>query len=367
MEDIKTKLTDKNVEDICKELGDNISETTQALREIISSGTDEDYPENVKNVQPEKVLANVQINPETGESVLAMNQDMKDSPVGVSEILEDDFVKLEDINEENMKETLKSMDVSDDEILDIIKVLKKDERGEVVKYEDLPKGMQRMVDNLNGTAGENGIKLSRKTIVKDIINYFKTELKRDQEFIDFQQALEKEMKMTSVFAEYNKETDELMSVKLKELADQVKETNPEKSEQISLISKIYDESKDFKIFTDALDRNDKATRKLEREKKRFNKYVRDFNFKYNKDDIKYTITSLDTVLKVLSRHTDHPKTMEFIILFCKLTMNMNPRNVEDHVLMYYTIKNITNLDLMNHEDELYISTVNKLNSIMDRL
>ena len=368
MEQEKTILTDEQIEAITKELGDAASPTTENLRKIMAEGEhdDEEYPKNVMDKKVEKVVGTVEIDPNTGERKIAMNTTMQEPKVTLDDIVSgEDLVKLEDISDETVMESLKSMDIKDKEALDTLELIKRNDKGESVKYNELTPTIQRMVDGLRGTSGENGMKIPVKTIIKDVLSFLKTQLQQDQEYINLQNVLEKEIKGANLFTGYTEEMDENMTTKMRELADKAKEQSPEKAEQLYAIADAYEDAKDFKLLTDALDRNDKCTRKLDREVKRFNKYIRDFNFKYNTS--KFTIPGLELTLKVLQRHTKSDKCVQLLIMYCKLIMNMKSDDVVDHITMYYTLRNMCNLDIYNMESELYKETLTKIESILERL
>lgn len=366
-------LTDEDVELIAKELGDGASETTKHLREIMAEGEndDKDYGYNVLNKKVGKVLANVEIDPNTGEKrILNVVDEVKDNGISVEDIAYgDDIKKLSEISQDKMKESLVGMDMSDEEALQVIDILRRYEDGETIKYEELPKFIAQMVDSLRGTSGENGVKLTTKTIINDVLHLLKNQLQMDNEIIEFQEVLQKELKIPEMINMYNKETDALMYDKLYELAEAREQEEPEKAQELRNIADNYKDAKTYKTIKELVDTNAKVTRKLDREVKRFKQYIRDFHYKYEKNT-RFKIDSLELVLKVLVRHTklSEEQCIKFLIMFCRIALNMTPNNVADHTYMYYTLKTITMLDAFgNTEDEYYLSVVNTLTDIITKL
>ena len=373
-----TPLTDEQVEMITETLAENVSDQTTHLREIIAEGENDDkiIPYNTIGDKSNLVQgeAIIEIDPDTGEKKIALDQSKLNSKVAKNIDLIDmtdgsDDMKLAELNDENMKESLKAMDMSDEEALAIITIIRKDMEGIEIKYEELPRVVQQMVDSLKLAGAQTGTKRSTKTVVKDVIGFLRSQLQMDQELIEFQDVLKKEMKLPSLLSMYNEETDELMSKKIIELADKVEEENPEKAKLLRRLSDSYEDAKNFTTIIRVVENQEKPAKKLQREIKRFNKYIRDFNYKYNEINTKFTIDSLQIAEKVLVRHTlcFPDKAKMFLILFCKLCMNMNPNDVADHTYMYYTLKTITTLDAYERDDEVYLKNKEHLCNILEKL
>lgn len=373
-----TPLTDEQIDMITEALAENASDQTTHLREIIAEGENDDkiIPYNTIGDKSNLVQgeAIIEIDPDTGEKKIALDQSKLNSKVAKNIDLIDmtdgsDDIKLAELNDENMKESLKAMDMSDEEALAIITIIRKDMEGIEIKYEELPKVVQQMVDSLKLAGAQTGTKRSTKTVVKDVIGFLRTQLQMDQELIEFQDVLKKEMKMPSLLSMYNEETDELMSTKIIELADKVEKESPEKAKLLRRISDSYEDAKNFTTITRVVKNQEKPAKKLQREIKRFNKYIREFNYKYNEINTKFTIDSLQIAEKVLVRHTlcSPDKAKMFLILFCKLCMNMNPNDVADHTYMYYTLKTITTLDAYERDDEVYLKNKEHLCNILEKL
>lgn len=374
MEENKTILTDEQVEEIVKTLEENQSETTKHLREIISD-TNEDIPYNTYNTIGDQsnlieAEALVEVDPESGTKKISADQSKLHSKVNENIELDDiisgeDEVKLSELTEENMVESLKSMDYKDEEVIAIMNILRKDMEGIEVTYDELPMVLKRMVNSLRGLEESK----STKNVTKDVIKYIRNQLQLDQEYIDFMEVLKKEMKLPSIMSMFSEENDELMTTKMREKADSLEETDPEKAKLMREISNAYEDAKNFVTINRIIDNNEKPAKKLQREIKRFNKYIRDFNYKYNHISNKFTIDSLNLAQKILVRHTSctPDKAIMFLILFCRISMNMDPNNVVDHTFMYYTLKAITTLDAFEKDDETYIKNREQLCNILDKL
>lgn len=383
-------LTDEQVEDINNSLEEAKAEENKKLEEIINATPEEkikmlsfdddgddnyDYPYNApvnKNIIKAEAL--VEVDPVTGEKKILPDQSGLHSDlledISLEDLATEDSgdLKLAELTEESMKKSLIDMDMSDEEAIQIINILKKDENGFEVKYEDLPHSLQMMVNSLRGLPNDGGAKRSTKTVIKDVLGYFRTQLQMDQEIINFQEVLQKEMKIPSMFSMYNEETDKLMSEKIIELADKVETEQPEKAKLLREISAAYEDAKNFTTIARIVNNNEKPAKRIDREVKRFNKYIRDFNFKYN-NNTKFTIDSLQNTLAILIRKTGctEEQAKKFLIIFCRICLNKKSNDVVDHTYMYYTLKTITTLDAFNEDDKVYIKNIEQLCNILDKL
>lgn len=366
------KLTDEQVEEIAKELGDGASETTRHLREIMAEGENDNkpYPYNVENKEVTKVLANVEIDPNTGEKrFLGMVDKSEDNGITIDDILTgNDLVKLSEISDEKMIESMREDNIPDEEIMQLITLVRRHEAGEKVRFDELPNYGKRLVNGLLGATDENGRPISRDTIVSDVLHMIARSFQEDQEWIDFTEALQKEMKLPEMVDMFMEETDKQITDNFLKIADGCEESNPEKAQELRKIAEMYTDGRTFKTIEECVINNDKRTKKLGREIKRFNQYSRDFSYKYKNS--KFKIDSLELAAKVLFRHLpdiSEDRIKAFLILFCRIAQNMHPNNISEHAYMYYTLKTITMLDAYTKQEGGYQKTVDTLNRIMPEL
>lgn len=349
------KLNEKEIETIVNALEENISDNTKILRNI--QETTEEIPEAEPTLQPvEMINGNKTILPTLEESD-------KDPVVGISDILDNTAeVKLAEATESSMKTVLEDLGLEDEkEIFEFIKVINKFKKGEKVYYMELPKMVKSMVDTLYQTSPKGS---NKQTIVNDILKFFINEMTFEQEFIDFQDALNKEMEALPDFMEiYTDHMKDAMEVELIKAADKLEETDPSAANKLRAISNAFIESYTFKLMIDAFENNDKITRRLDKELSKYNHYLRSFKIKY--DNHKFSITDPSLVIDTLLRKTDYTEDeiKEFLILFFKISMNFSPDIISEHAYMYYTLKNIISLDFLDEESEFAGELYNNLNKV----
>lgn len=395
MEETKKLLTEEEVEDIVNVLKDEKSEKDKIFERIQNLSDEEkqqiilksnpeldivdddqikDYPYNVMSKSGLiKTQALVEVDPETGEKKVLQDQSKLNSKISETVDIEglvngEADIVLEELNDLNMMNSLRDMDISDKEAIVIIDIIRRFENGIEISFEELPSTLRSMVNGLMLGSAENGVKISRKTVISDVLKFFATQLHYDQELISFQDVLKKELKMNSIMELYGEENDKIMTESVLEVADKYEaQGDLVKATIFRNISKAYIDARDFTLFKDAIENKTSDTKRLKREVKRFKNYVRDFNFKYNKS--KFVIDDLRIAEKVLVRHcgVSIEQSRMFLILFYRLIKNMNADDAIDHTFMYYTLKNITTLDAYDKDEEIYIKRKELLSSLIEKL
>lgn len=360
-----TSLTDNQIEELKEILSENQSEKTKILREVISD-------ETATEESLEAVEVNMVIDPDTGEEYI---DDLYDDLLSTHEITLEDIEAADISDFENLaitEDMLRSSDImkeanfSDQEVIDLLNLIEEyelDPKADI--YNRMPSFMKKSVDELfYGGEGQ----ITKKEICKIIMDNFIKEIKMDQAFLDINTAIKNELKLPSLTELYSEYVKENFEEKLIEIANEVKESDPEKAETLENISRIYKTTYTFEELIEGL--NNRKVRQYIRETKKYNKMCNDFNRKYEKSLFK--ITSVKLCLPVLKRclpDIEEDYLKKFIMLFCKVSENKNPSDINDHVFMYYTIQNIR---LLHHDEndetkrsEMYNTVTENIIKVID--
>lgn len=361
----KNIMTEEQINEVAEVLKENISEDVKHLREI----NDAPFPHNTIN-KPELIEAEalVEINPVTGEqTVIGPASSKSENDVTISNIVDgtdEDILNDVTIKEETYSK-LNEFGLTNEETEQFTSVILRRLQGEKFSiYKELPMKIKNMVRGMCGSNNINQLQACSEIVVDQFIS----ELKIEQEFVDFQDSLKKEiggLDMMNIYDEYLKET---MEDKLIAKANELEATEPEKAKTLREISEAYKDSYEFTTMIKALEENWKEARRLDKEIKKYDRYCTEFNYKYKDskfkiNDIKLVAHSLDRALKDYSVSILDIK--KFIVLFCRITRNMRPDNIVEHSYMYYTIKNILALDYMNINSEAYTNTVENIIKVMN--
>lgn len=361
--DEKITMTEEQINEVTRVLEENVSEDVKHLRDI----NDTPFPHNTIN-KPELLEgeALVEINPVTGEQVIIGSADTKsENDVTISDIVDgtdEDILNSVTIKKETYSK-LNEYGLTNEETEQFTSVILRRLQGEKFSiYKELPMKIKNMVRSMCGSNNINQLQACSEIVVDQFIS----ELKIEQEFVDFQDSLKKEiggLDMMNAYDEYIKET---MEDKILEKADQLEAIDPEKAKTLREISQAFKDSYDFTTMKKALNENWKEARRLDKEIKKYDRYCTEFNYKYKNskfkiNDIKLIAHSLDRAFK---GEVSISTIKKFVVLFCRITRNMNPDNVVEHSYMYYTIKNILALDYMKIDSEAYKNIVEQLHKVI---
>lgn len=361
--DEKITMTEEQINEVTRVLQENISDDVKHLREI----NDAPFPHNTIN-KPELVEAEalVEINPVTGEqTVIGLASSKSENDVTISDIVDGtDEEMLESIAiKEETYSKLNQYGLTNEETEQFTSVILRRLQGEKFSiYKELPMKIKNIVRSMCGSNNINQLQACSEIVVDQFIS----ELKIEQEFVDFQDSLKKEiggLDMMNIYDEYQKET----MGKLLEKADEIEASEPEKAKTLREIYDAFEDSYNFTTMVKAIHENWKEARRLDKEIKKYDRYCVEFNYKYKNskfkiNDITLVAHSLDRALKDYSVSISEIK--KFVVLFCRITRNMSPDNIVEHSYMYYTIKNILALDYMKIDSEAYNKTVKAIRRVI---
>ena len=364
------ELTDEEINEIVEVLHNNVGERTKLLREIINEEQAEERNKipyaclNQDNYI--KSVASIEYDSVSGESKVIDSNPAESNNVTVSDMINDNVeLKLAKASEESMTKVLNDFGVNDEEDVRLfIKILNKHKAGEKIEYLELPSFAKEMVDSLC----ELNKTVSKPRAIKDALNFILNEMNIEQEFVDFQEALKKEMNIPGMMDMYAGFLRDSMEIKLLETADKIESEDKDKAEILRKISREFTGTYKFTKILNEIENNTKNYRKLDKDIKKYSQFCRNFNYKYMNN--KLVINDINLVYDILTRVSNYSEDTikKFIILFTKICMNYSPENVIEHTYMYYTIKNILSLSFTNEEDSDFIRELkDNLYNVLDKL
>ena len=348
MDNKKFTISDEELEQVVETLESSKSENSNVLADIIKSDTPKEELETAE--------INVAVDPETGEQ----------TNLGFAQRIMDEYdITLDDINNvdtsdfENMKITKdmilnsdlnKDNEITDVQVIELLSFFEKYDSGEKISlYNEMPSFMKEMVDKIY--ADGRG-QLKKSEIAKIITDQMISEIKMDQAFLDLNEAIKNELKIPSLSDLYTEFIKENFEEKLLEVANQVEAENPEKAKMLREVSESYKLTYTFELMREAL--KNRKTRQFIKDTSKYKKMCKKFNDKYINS--RFKISSVDMcygAIKSAMPELDDEYIKKFIMLFCKSCDMLNPDNINDHVIMYYTIQNIR---LLQHEESILEGT-----------
>ena len=367
------ELKQADIELITETLAGNVNEDIQKLRDMPSNKGIETNPIPLAERQKvTEIEANVLVDNKTGEFKL-MDAGIQDinADVSLSDIVGERTFDLNEIEiTRDMVKTKIGADyagdnMSDEDSAQLFEVMMRFKKGEKFNvYNALPEAIKRPIDKM---AMEAGSKANKNDIAKLVVTQFMSDLQIDKAFIDFNDAIQKELKLMNFTEMYSEHRLEVMEVKLLESADHIESENPEKAEMLRSISRIFTDTYMMGTMRNAL--NNRKNRQFIKDTSKYGKICRSFNSKY--ENSKFKINNVMLLLGILNRKfADNPEItdediMRFIMLFCRECEMKNSNNILDHVFMYYTVQNILMLDYANDTEESNVFTKQLLSNIID--
>lgn len=370
MENIQERIVEKEVEELKETMtDDDIEELVKTLHPVTEPIADEETPEHFPYavINREGMMAKgealVEIDPETGMHKIIGVANQGNS-ASFSDIIDGvDQEKMNKPDEETVK-NLGDLGLPDDQAMQLYNLMLRYKAGEKFNiYNEFPPAVKDMVHNISNTKNPKVI----TNLSKGLLEFFINQLNIEQEFIDLQDSIKKELDMPGMVDMYAEHLVESMEIDLLKKADELQESHPEKAEQLRMISNKFTHSYTYDSLHLELDSNPKIVKKINKELKKFNRACRDFNFKYQNSKFKINDVSLlvNTITRQLSCSEEDAK--KFVLLFTNVCREMTSDNIIEHTFMYYTIKNILVIDHMEKENEFSKKVLNNIREVINKI
>ena len=383
VEEVLSSLTDDQVKQLNEVIEDNIPEDVKNLRKI----QDGEIPEKIKD---EVSSIKATINPETGSFVMSQSSETDDVEAKWEQMIaEVSDVEAIEFTKDNMEQGLKSIGYTDpDDELSISEfeainaMVKKREAGEKISYNDLPPRFQSKVMNTIAELGNetNAPYLSNKELKNQMTQMFIDSMANEIVNNELQSTMLNlgttindivKKELGNIVNTDRTQQHKIMLEQLPDIASRIKNEKPERAEFLLKVSDAYKESFTLEKMFNSYAKGKPKIKKIDIEK--VNRLCKEFNSKYSNSkwviqDVAAMITSLNRNLK---DSIDINTIKAFVALFIKYTMNMSPNNLWEHTFMYYTIYNISSLDLYKPEagtqsdSEFYENLLNNIYRITD--
>lgn len=317
-------LTEEELDTISEVLDSSKDETLDKI-----NNTEENYTEL------EEDYATVSIDSETGFG-----------KIDISNTSDEELLK----NNESMKNVFGLTDEDMMQFLNVIKRYMNKEKFSV--FNELPRKLQELCKGLCMANGVKPTRANMSSIAKNIlIKEFIDNQKIGETFDEFEKELKETLDIPTMNDMYAESLLESMTVKLEENAKKIEDTNPEGAEKLRKVSSVYKETYTFNRLIEAVEYigNKRLFKKLV---KKYDTEIENFNAILSKCTIfkMPDVTSIHGIL--LRKFNEDESTSSFttydVILFemaIYLTqLNYDLNDIFDAEWVYYTIRNIINLD-----------------------
>ena len=349
------------VVDTLKDIANNNEDITH-LREIQSSGYEE--TEDLRS----EVNSYPITNNGTPNYTIPANDELKEADLDITEI--DKLNKLNEskINKDSVKSNPMGVDLTDEEadnIANILLLYRNNDRLNV--YGEMIPSLRQKINNL---CLQSNIPLSEKGMVaKYIIDQFWKSASEDEEFIDIEKSLEKAMRIPSLIDMYTEHVNETMGTRLPALAEQIKESDPEKAKKIMEVANEYNNSFLYTRLRQMYDTKSSIRKAVRKDYNLDSLKKRCANVNYFNSDTKFKMPDSFKLVSVLSNilrkydYEIYPSDVQkFLTLLLESASYLNYDDVTDMSYLYYLIKNISMLSYVG--DSLSDFSVELINNIM---
>lgn len=388
MEDIKTQLTDEQVNEFIKaaESENSDNENIQSIRDVKGMPIED----LVDQEDSDEGISESEIDPKTG--IPSSHVAVGAYGMGRKENLFDDFLDDElkpaaeadsDITEGHVSKALKEehIDVKLVTVEKVKELIIRRNKGEKIKYADLPEDLQKRVNEtvskmLGRGYVNNQLKMARNMMADDIIESLYTGIvqeKINNEVVDLETSIRNLAKdnLVEVTSDQRKQHFSTFVIKFPQMADQIESTDPAKAKLMRDVSKGFEQAHSMEDMYKAYSDGKVRIRKIDIEK--LDKTIRRFNSKY--ENSKMVIRDISNAEEVLARHVhkmySQTAIKAFVVLICKYCENMSPDNLAEHTFMYYLINNILSLDVpfTNEADIMwndeFINNINRFLALIE--
>ena len=314
--------------------------------------------------------------------------------MGRKENLFDDFLGIDDdelkpsseadtdITESHVSKAMDSKDLKADfaTIEKVKELIMKRNRGERIKYSELPEVLKEKVNPVVAALGRGytapQIKAVRNMMADDIIESFYSEIitqKIDKEVVDLDTSIKNLAKTeyVDVNSDQRKQHFNTFVIKFPQMAEKIKNTDPEKAKVMLDVSEGFKQAHSMEEMYAAYGNSKIRVRRIDVEK--LDKTIRRFNYKYENSTM--VIRDISSAVDVLSRHVNKRISLTaiktFVAIICKYCENMKPSNLAEHTFMYYLINNILSLDIpfTNEADIIwndeFLNNINKFLTLIE--
>lgn len=233
-----------------------------------------------------------------------------------------------------------------EDVLTMVKVAQKYRKDEDFSvYNALPESVKAIIKKEAGILDKTALNMFSKLVLEEFCTEV-LDVTFEKEAIDFNESLKEALNIPDITDLYKGYIRQSMETELLDKAAALeKEGFVDGAKVLRDCSQSFTDSYTFVRLREAI--KGKTRRKLYKDNESYDRYCNDFNYKIQKSKFKITdVFELGRVLDKLSPVIGISKddVLMLVILFCKTCQNYDANNTSDGIFMYYTIRNILNME-----------------------
>lgn len=375
--ELREGLNESNIEDITEEIVQNEEIKVDVLTEVPSeerfqpTDTDATISEETIVFNTGEISEPIE---ETSSETIVVENIENDTPMTIEEINDVPATTLS-ISDDRMKNVLgEKYNVSEQDAIKLINVLTRYKNKEKFNvYEELPDIIKHEIDK---GLMENGgdIKL-RNFFAKTFINDLVSETYLNDEIEDFNKEL-KEISapmnniVGTIMDEYTDELIAKFEEHMKKLSEEIKEKDPEKSEQLIRVANNFNDTYTLRrvlsnIFNST---NSYINKAYKAGRDDWNKINTDFKLRYI--NITPQFRELDYIVSAVVNKLGYPESIGktiAVLVNNTVTESMEINTVEEHVYSYYVLNAFFNLNFSANNSKLLKHFQKSINAIVNEI
>ncbi len=325
-------------------------------------------------------VSDVMVNEETGlitnePGTLSSVKIAEDSGDIVKNIMKQGTKEITELpSEDKITKELKDVyDMDDKDILLMIQLLQRIQKGEKFSiYNSLPDKIKNLVGIAMASNNIPGTMENRNIVARALIDDILNDIKNDESFIEFNQALQEIAEIPSIIDFHSENYREIMEKNIVEIAEKCKETKPEISQSLFAISDAWKDTYTFVRQHAFLDNSESARNSVTKNiDEKYKNMTRDFNFKAEKS--KYVINDVTIMTRALNKFFEDEYSESiykaFVCLFITNCNSLDFNKPDEIAFIYYTIKNVIALEFVNKDKMLEFNEelVANIKKLLDRI
>jgi len=359
--------------------------------------TEESTPEEVikmrESVADTSEIEDEEISPEIKN--ISLDSSYEDLIGQDGELLKESNISLFDVDDETSHLQLSDEDVNDrikenlDGFLDLpeiemvefcnfISKYRKDKDKYPDVFSQLPQTLKTMIINL---AIEQHVPFTEHNrMAKMFLDEIVSQAEMDEVFVDIEKSLNEALKIPTIADMYSEHTNEVMNVKIPEIIEKIKDTEPENAKMLEDIRGVFQKAYSLCDLKTHYEENARTRKFMRRDWDRFVRFCDEFNLKNSRSKFKMPdCRSISPALaRVFITEEHEPESRiaqmnitekdisKFIILFCRTFSNADPSKLIDAAYMYYALKNIAMLNLTNEtKTDFAVELINNICDIIE--
>ena len=179
-----------------------------------------------------------------------------------------------------------NFDMSDEEIIQLLSAVSKYRHEEKCNfYNELPPTIQKMVDQLIASNGMPPVQM-RNNVAKFLLQEFVGQAELDNIFVDFETSLNEALKIPSLGDLYSEHTREIMEVKIPEIIEKIKDTEPKNAELLQGIKDRFEMSYSLSIMKEHFESNARTRKLMRRDWKKYENFCGEYNLRNHRSQFK---------------------------------------------------------------------------------